>query len=27
VYDVLHRKVPLKDVVGSMLSRAVTPEN
>jgi glycerol-3-phosphate dehydrogenase (NAD(P)+) len=27
VYDVLHRKVPLKDVVGSMLTREVTPEN
>ena len=27
VYDVLHRKVPLKDVVGSMLSRTVTPED
>src|SRR5688572_19632806 len=27
VYDVLHRKVPLKNVVGSMLARAVTPEN
>ncbi|HEU4515957.1 MAG TPA: NAD(P)H-dependent glycerol-3-phosphate dehydrogenase [Steroidobacteraceae bacterium] len=27
VYDVLHRKVPLKDVVGSMLARTVTPEN
>jgi len=27
VYDVLHRKVPLKDVVESMLSREVTPEN
>jgi glycerol-3-phosphate dehydrogenase (NAD(P)+) len=27
VYDVLHRKVPLKDVVQSMLARAVTPEN
>ena len=27
VYDVLHRKVPLKDVVGSMLARAVTPED
>ena len=27
VYDVLHRKVPLKDVVGSMLARTITPEN
>jgi glycerol-3-phosphate dehydrogenase (NAD(P)+) len=27
VYDVLHRKVPLKDVVGSMLAREITPEN
>ena len=27
VYDVLHRKVPLKDVVGSMLARTVTPED
>jgi glycerol-3-phosphate dehydrogenase (NAD(P)+) len=27
VYDVLHRKVPLKNVVGSMLARAVTPED
>jgi len=27
VYDVLHRKVPLKDVVASMLAREVTPEN
>jgi glycerol-3-phosphate dehydrogenase (NAD(P)+) len=27
VYDVLHRQVPLKDVVGSMLARTVTPEN
>jgi glycerol-3-phosphate dehydrogenase (NAD(P)+) len=27
VYDVLHRKVPLKDVVESMLRREVTPEN
>jgi glycerol-3-phosphate dehydrogenase (NAD(P)+) len=27
VYDVLHRGVPLKDVVESMLSREVTPEN
>jgi glycerol-3-phosphate dehydrogenase (NAD(P)+) len=27
VYDVLHRGVPLKDVVASMLSREVTPEN
>jgi glycerol-3-phosphate dehydrogenase (NAD(P)+) len=27
VYDVLHRKVPLKDVVESMLTREVTPEN
>jgi glycerol-3-phosphate dehydrogenase (NAD(P)+) len=26
VYDVLHRKVPLKDVVESMLTREVTPE-
>jgi glycerol-3-phosphate dehydrogenase (NAD(P)+) len=27
VYDVLHRKVPLNDVVESMLTREVTPEN
>jgi len=27
VYDVLHRGVPLKDVVASMLAREVTPEN
>jgi glycerol-3-phosphate dehydrogenase (NAD(P)+) len=27
VYDVLHRGVPLKDVVAAMLSREVTPEN
>ncbi len=27
VYDVLHRKVPLQDVVESMLAREVTPEN
>jgi glycerol-3-phosphate dehydrogenase (NAD(P)+) len=27
VYDVLHRKVPLKDVIESMMAREVTPEN
>jgi glycerol-3-phosphate dehydrogenase (NAD(P)+) len=27
VYDVLHRGVPLKDVVASMLAREITPEN
>jgi glycerol-3-phosphate dehydrogenase (NAD(P)+) len=27
VYEVLHEKVPLKDVVGAMLAREVTPEN
>ena len=27
VYDVLHGKVPLQDVVAAMLARAVTPEN
>ncbi len=27
VYDVLHRKVPLGDVIESMLAREVTPEN
>jgi glycerol-3-phosphate dehydrogenase (NAD(P)+) len=27
VYDVLHRGVPLKDVVASMLAREVSPEN
>jgi glycerol-3-phosphate dehydrogenase (NAD(P)+) len=27
VYDVLHRKLPLKDVVESMMAREVTPEN
>jgi glycerol-3-phosphate dehydrogenase (NAD(P)+) len=27
VYDVLHRGIPLEQVVKSMLSRAVTPEN
>jgi len=27
VYDVLHRGVPLKDVVAAMLAREVTPEN